>query len=33
MSVVYKTYKDVTHGGVVDAAAKDSTNYIKRRLK
>jgi pimeloyl-ACP methyl ester carboxylesterase len=33
VSVVYKTYNGVSHGGVVDAAAKDSTNYIKSRLK
>jgi predicted esterase len=31
--VTYKTYDGVTHGGVVDAAAKDATSYIKRRLK
>ena len=33
VSVVYKTYDGVSHGGVVNAAAKDSTNYIKSRLK
>jgi pimeloyl-ACP methyl ester carboxylesterase len=33
VSVVYKTYDGVSHGGVVDAAAKDSTSYIKSRLK
>ncbi len=33
VSVVYKTYDGVSHGGVVKAAATDSTNYIKSRLK
>ena len=33
VSVVYKTYDGVSHGGVVDAAAKDSTSYINSRLK
>ncbi len=33
VSVVYKTYDGVSHGGVVDAAAKDSTTYINSRLK
>jgi fermentation-respiration switch protein FrsA (DUF1100 family) len=31
--VTYKKYDGVTHGGVVDAGAKDATRYIKRRLK
>jgi pimeloyl-ACP methyl ester carboxylesterase len=33
VNVTYKKYDGVTHGGVVDAAAKDATSYIKRRLK
>jgi pimeloyl-ACP methyl ester carboxylesterase len=33
VNVVYKTYDGVSHPGVVDAAAKDSTTYIKSRLK
>jgi predicted esterase len=33
VSVVYKTYDGITHGGVVNAGAKDATTYIKRRLK
>jgi pimeloyl-ACP methyl ester carboxylesterase len=33
VNVVYKTYDGVTHGGVVDAGAKDATTWIKGRLK
>jgi dienelactone hydrolase len=33
VDVTYKTYDGVTHGGVVDAGAKDATSFIKRRLK
>jgi cysteine synthase len=33
VDVTYKTYDGVTHGGVVDAGAKDATGFIKRRLK
>jgi pimeloyl-ACP methyl ester carboxylesterase len=33
VKVVYKTYDGVSHGAVVDAAAKDATSWIKRRLK
>jgi pimeloyl-ACP methyl ester carboxylesterase len=31
--VTYVTYPGVSHGGVVDTAAKDATNYIRTRLK
>jgi dienelactone hydrolase len=33
VKVVYKTYDGVSHGGVVDAGAKDATSYIKSRLR
>jgi pimeloyl-ACP methyl ester carboxylesterase len=33
VNVVYKTYTGVSHGGVVDAGAKDATSWIKSRLK
>jgi pimeloyl-ACP methyl ester carboxylesterase len=33
VSVVYKTYAGVSHGGVVDAAAGDATRWINKRLK
>jgi predicted esterase len=33
VNVIYKTYDGVSHGGVVNAGAKDATSYIKRRLK
>ena len=33
VKVTYKTYDGVTHGGVVNAGAKDATSYLKRRLK
>jgi dienelactone hydrolase len=33
VNVVQKTYNGVTHGGVVDAGAKDATTWIKGRLK
>jgi acetyl esterase/lipase len=31
--VTYKKYEGVSHGGIVDAAAADSTAFIKRQLK
>jgi dienelactone hydrolase len=31
--VTYKVYKGVTHGGVVDSAAKDATSYIRAHVK
>ena len=31
--MTYKTYKDVTHGGIVDAAAKDSSKQAGKWLK
>jgi dienelactone hydrolase len=31
--VVYKTYAGVTHGAIVNAAAADSTKWIRKRLK
>ena len=31
--VTYKTYKGITHGGVVIAAANDSLSYIRQRLR
>ncbi|MEP6953416.1 MAG: alpha/beta fold hydrolase [Solirubrobacteraceae bacterium] len=31
--VTYKTYKGITHGGVVTAAANDSLSYIRQRLR
>jgi pimeloyl-ACP methyl ester carboxylesterase len=31
--VTYKTYQDVTHGGIVDAAAKDATKQAGKWLK
>jgi pimeloyl-ACP methyl ester carboxylesterase len=33
VGVVYKTYDGVSHGGIVNAGAKDATTYIKQRLK
>jgi hypothetical protein len=33
VKVDYMTYDDVTHGGVVNAAAGDATKWIKKRLK
>jgi acetyl esterase/lipase len=30
--VVYKTYKGITHGAIVAAAAKDATTYLAKRL-
>jgi len=33
VKVVYKTYTGVTHGGIVNAAAGDSTKWIRKRLK
>jgi dienelactone hydrolase len=33
VKVVYKTYDGVSHGGVVDAGAKDATSYVKSRLR
>jgi pimeloyl-ACP methyl ester carboxylesterase len=30
--VTYTSYKDVTHGGVVDAAAKNATKFLAKRL-
>jgi dienelactone hydrolase len=33
VKVTYATYPGVSHGGVVDSAAKDATRYIKKRLK
>ena len=33
MKVTYKSYDGVSHGGVVNAGAKDSTTWIKGRLK
>jgi hypothetical protein len=33
VNVVEKTYNGVTHGGVVNAGAKDATTWIKGRLK
>jgi dienelactone hydrolase len=33
VKVTYATYPGVSHGGAVDAGAKDATNYIEQRLK
>jgi pimeloyl-ACP methyl ester carboxylesterase len=33
VKVAYKTYPGVSHGGIVDAAASDATNWIRTRLK
>ena len=30
--VTYTSYKDVTHGGIVDAAAKNATKFLAKRL-
>jgi pimeloyl-ACP methyl ester carboxylesterase len=33
VSVTYKTYDAVTHGGIVDAAASDATSWIRGRFR
>ena len=33
VKVTYEIYPGVSHGGVVDAGARDATSYIKQRLK
>jgi pimeloyl-ACP methyl ester carboxylesterase len=33
LNVTYKVYDGVTHGGVVDAAADDATDWIRSRLR
>jgi dienelactone hydrolase len=33
VNVIYKTYAGVSHGGIVNAAAGDSTKWIRKRLR